>query len=98
MTHHLNPNCLKLNSQRVSDTLGKKLIDFGNAVRTLARKAFPQERSGTRDRIAKTQFLRGLDGDMQLKVRLAKPKTLEDAIKMAVKYEATVKKVGQNQF
>lgn len=63
----------------------------------MARKAFPQERAETRDRIAKTQFLRALDGDMQLKVRLAEPKTLDDAVKMAVKYEATVKDVEQNQ-
>ena len=76
---------------------GEKLTDLGNVIRTLARKAFPHERAETRDRIAKTQFLRALDGDMQLKVRLAEPKTLEDAVKMAVKYEATVKDVEQNQ-
>ena len=76
---------------------GEKLTDLGNVIRTLARKAFPHERAETRDRIAKTKFLRALDGDMQLKVRLAEPKTLEDAVKMAVKYEATVKDVEQNQ-
>lgn len=76
---------------------GEKLADFGNAIRTLARKAFPQESVNTRDRIAKTQFLRALSGEMQLKLRLAEPKTLDDAIKMAIKYEAMVQEVQVSQ-
>ena len=61
---------------------GEKLTDSGNAIRTPARKAFPQESAGTRDRIAKTHFLRALSGEMQLKLRLAEPKTLDYAIKI----------------
>ena len=64
---------------------GEKLTDYGNAMRTLAKKAFPQEGAGRRDRIAKTHVLRALSGDMQHKLRLAESKTLDDPIKMAIK-------------
>ena len=61
---------------------GEKLTDLGNSIRNLARKAFPQEGTETRDRIARSHFFRAVDGDMQLKVRLSEPKTLDDAVKM----------------
>ena len=79
---------------------GEKLSDLGNAIRTLARKAYPTEKAETRDRLARTQFVRALnEPEIQLKIRLAEPKTLNQAIKYEITVEdiqATAVRPGRN--
>ena len=63
--------------------------DFGNAIRTLARKAYPSLPSNVRDELAKDQFLRGLEKiDLVIKVKHEKPESLDEAVRMAVEWEA----------
>ncbi|VDI48101.1 Hypothetical predicted protein [Mytilus galloprovincialis] len=69
-------------------------LEMGNSIRTLARKAYPSLSNNVRDELAKDQFLRGLDKtELALKVRHANPKTLDEAIRMTLEWEAVEKDV-----
>ena len=81
-----------------SELMGRKkkpsetYLEMGNSIRTLARKAYPTLSNNVRDELAKDQFLRGLDKtELALKVRHANPKTLDEAIRMALESEAVEK-------
>lgn len=83
-----------------SEFMGRKkkgsetYLELGNAIRTLARKAYPSLSNIVRDELAKDQFLRALDKpELALRVRHANPKTLDEAIRMALEWEAVEKDV-----
>lgn len=83
-----------------SEFMGRKkkstetYLEMGNSIRTLARKAYPALTNKVRDELAKDQFLRGLDKtELALKVRHANPKTLDEAIRMTLEWEAVEKDV-----
>lgn len=83
-----------------SELMGRKkrpnetYLELGNSIRTLARKAYPTLPNNVRDELAKDQFLRGLDRtELALKVRHANPKTLDEAIRMALEWEAVERDV-----
>lgn len=62
--------------------------EFGNALRRLATKAYPSADNGTRDMLARDQFLTHfVAGDFRVSLRRAKPKTLDDAIDLASEIE-----------
>ena len=59
------------------------------AVRTLASHAFPKMAVDQRDLLARDQFIDGLTEDsFRLWVRRSKPTSLDDAIRVALEFEA----------
>ena len=59
------------------------------AARTLASRAFPGMAIEQRDVLSRDQFIEGLGNDeFRLRVRLAKPPSLDDATKAALELEA----------
>ncbi|CAC5374935.1 unnamed protein product [Mytilus coruscus] len=69
-------------------------LEMGNSIRTLARKAYPSLSNNVRDELVKDKFLRGLDKtELALKIRHANPKTLDEAIRMTLEWEAVEKDV-----
>lgn len=64
------------------------ILDLGNKIRTLARKAYPEIDAQLRDELARDQFVRALTNiDMTLKLRHNMPDTLDDAIRMAIDWQ-----------
>jgi len=64
------------------------LLELGNRIRTLARKAYPDVEAVLRDELARDQFVRSLDNvDLTLKLRHNMPATLDDAIRMAIDWQ-----------
>ncbi|CAC5393515.1 unnamed protein product [Mytilus coruscus] len=67
---------------------GDTLLDLGNKIRKLARKAYPTIEAGLRDELARDQFGRALTNvDMTLKLRHCMPATLDDGIRMAIDWQ-----------
>ena len=67
---------------------GESLLDLGNRIRSLARKAYPKLDAIMRDELARDQFVRSLDDiEMTLKIRHQMPATLDDAIRMAIDWQ-----------
>ena len=84
-----------------SELMGRKrkesesYLELGNAIRTLAHKAYPSLSNTVRDELAKDQFLRALDkSELALRVRHANPKTLDEAIRMTLEWEAVERDVA----
>lgn len=76
----------------------ESMIDFGNAIRQLGRKAYPKLPNEIRDELAKDQFLRGLgDREMTIRVRQSKPLNLDEAIGSALDYESICIDVTNSQ-
>lgn len=77
---------------------GESTLSLGNAIRSLARKAYPKLDNNTRDEIARDQFIRILDDPkLVLHIRHNLPQTLDDTIRRAMEWEiieADVKKEG----
>ena len=70
--------------QQPNDTI----LDLGNRIRTLARKAYPTLNAELRDELARDQFVRYLNNvEMTLKLRHNMPATLDDAIRMAIDWQ-----------
>ncbi len=68
---------------------GETLLEFGQSVRTLSRNAYPDLSSAMRDELARDQFIRGIENtEMVLRLRHNLPKTLDDAIRMAIDWQA----------
>lgn len=74
-------------------------LELGNAIRSLARKAYPSLTSKVRDELAKDKFLRALDKtELALRVRHTNPKSLDEAIRMTLEWEAVERDVrGKNE-
>ena len=67
----------------------ERLLEFGMAVRTLASRAFPKMAVDQRDLLARDQFIDGLtEYSFRLRVRRSKPTSLDDAIGVALEFEA----------
>lgn len=67
----------------------ESVVDYGNAIRHLARNAYPKLTNEIRDELARDQFLRGLGGrEMTIRVRQSKPSNLDEAITNALEYES----------
>lgn len=63
--------------------------ELGQAVRRLANLAYPKAPSEVRETLAMEQFLDALpDSDMRIRIKQARPRDLNDAIKHAVELEA----------
>ena len=67
----------------------ERLLEFAMTLRTLASRAFPKMTSAQRNLLSRDQFVDGLTEDnFYIRVRHAKPKSLEDAVKAALELEA----------
>ncbi len=67
---------------------GEALPKLGNAIRVLAGKAYSEVPGKIRDELARDQFIRALDnGKLVLELRHHLPKTLDDAIRVAIEWE-----------
>ena len=78
----------KTKFQGVAQTAGESLLDLGNKIRTLSRKAYPNLEAKLRDELARDQFVRSLtDVEMTLKLRHQIPGTLDDAIRIAIDWQ-----------
>ena len=70
-------------------------LELGNAIRSQARTAYPSLTSNVRDELAKDQFLK--KSELTLRVRRANPKSLDEAIRMTLEWEAVEQDVrGKN--
>ena len=79
--------------QKSSETLP----ELGQAIRRLANLAYPTAPRDVRETLAKEQFIDGLvDSDMRLRIKQSRPKTLNDAVKLAVELEAFNRAERQN--
>jgi hypothetical protein len=68
----------------------ESILDLGNKIRTLARKAYPKIDAQLRDEFARDKFVRALTNiDMTLKLRHNMPDSLDDAMRMII-YSQTV--------
>jgi hypothetical protein len=68
------------------------ILDLGNKIRTLARKAYPKIDAQLRDNFARDQFVRALTNiDMTLKLRHNMPDSLDEAIQMAIDWQTQLK-------
>ena len=68
---------------------GETYQQLGNDLRHLAQKAYPELQSKVREELAKDQFVRALEGvELSLKIRHSNPKTLDEAIRMTLEWEA----------
>jgi hypothetical protein len=74
-------------------------LELGNTIRSLDRKAHPSLTSKVRDELAKDQFLRALEKtELALRVRHANPKSLDEATRMTLEWEAVERDVkGKNE-
>ncbi|KAK3090728.1 hypothetical protein FSP39_014127 [Pinctada imbricata] len=77
---------------------GESITTLGNAVRSLARKAYPALDAQTRDELARDQLIRALPNQkLVLHIRHHMPKTLDDAMKMAIEWEAIESEVSSRE-
>ena len=69
----------------------ESLPELAQAIRRLARQAFPGVPSDIRDTLAQDHFVDALgDADMRWKVHQSRPKTLDEAMTIAVELEAFI--------
>ena len=69
----------------------ESLPELAQAIRRLARHAFPGVPSDIRDTLARDHFVDALgDADMRWKVHQSRPKTLDEALTIAVELEAFI--------
>ena len=67
---------------------GETIAVFGRDIRRLARMAYHSLPLGTRDQLARDQFLDGLaNKELRRSVLLSHPKSLDEAIRAAVEFE-----------
>ncbi|MES9880792.1 MAG: hypothetical protein ABW185_07920 [Sedimenticola sp.] len=77
---------------------GESYLQLSNSIRSLAVKAYPDLPSNIRDELAKDQFVRALEGvELSLKIRHANPKTLDEAVRMTLEWEAVERDVKYSQ-
>ena len=82
------PQFYKTKFNATKQLQGDTLLDLGNKIRTLARKAYPTIEAGLRDELARDQFVRALTNvDMTLKLKHGIPATLDDAIRMTIDWQ-----------
>ena len=83
--HEVKRSTFRLRTQRSDEGI----LAFGNAIRGLAAQAFPTMDIAQRDLLSRDQFLDGLrDGNLRLRVRYGNPKSLDDAIRIALEVNA----------
>lgn len=76
---------LKEKRQKATDTLP----ELGESIRRLTHLAYPTEQSDVSEMIAKNHFIDALfDFDMRLRIQQSRPKSLNDAVRLAVKIKA----------
>lgn len=70
----------------------ESLGDLSDDIRTLVGRAYPAFGQDARDIMAKSHFISALnDVDIEIAVRLTQPRSLGDALRVALQYEATGK-------
>lgn len=68
------------------------LQELGQTIRRLAHLAYTTAPNDVRETLAKEQFIDALvDADMRLRIKQARPQSLNDAIRIAVELEAFIK-------
>ena len=83
--HEVKRSTFRLRTQRSDEGI----LAFGNAIRGLAAQAFPTMDIAQRDLLSRDQFLDGLrDSNLRLRVRYGNPKSLDDAIRIALEVNA----------
>ena len=83
--HEVKSSAFRLRTQGADETL----LTFGNALRGLAAQAFPTMEADQRDLLTRDQFLDGLrDASVRLRVRYGTPKSLDDALRIALEISA----------
>ena len=79
---------LRERRQKATETLP----ELGQTIRWLTHFAYPTAPIDVRETLAKEQFIDALvDADMRLRIKQARPQTLNDAIRLAVELEAFIK-------
>ena len=79
---------LRERKQRASDSLP----ELGQSIKRLTNLAYPTAPLDVREKLAKEYFIDALtDSDIRLRIKQARPATLNDAIRHAVELEAFVK-------
>lgn len=79
---------LRERRQKATETLP----ELGQTIRRLAHLAYPTAPNDVRETLAKEQFIDALvDADMRLRIKQARPQSLNDAIRLAVELEAFIK-------
>ena len=67
-------------------------FEFAMALGTLASRAFPKMAPAQRDLLSRDQFIDSLtEDDFRIRVRHAKPKSLDDAVKAPLELEAVIR-------
>lgn len=67
----------------------ERVSELAEAIRKLARLAYPTAGADVLDQLAKDQFIDALDGrELRLKIRESNPSTLDDAVSRALHLEA----------
>lgn len=74
----------------------ESLDSFMSAIKTLARKAFPEWDNKYRDIMIRKYFLDGLEENFRVWVLQANPKTADDALQVALRTEANLQKKTSN--
>ena len=79
---------LRERRQKATETLP----ELGQTIRWLTHLAYPTAPIDVRETLAKEQFIDALvDADMRLRIKQARPQTLNDAIRLAVELEAFIR-------
>ena len=93
LTRRYNPSereaAWKLEFRQRERRPNESVMQYGDALRRLAQKAFPNMNYGTREMWVMDQFNNGLGSwDMKKHVQFGHPNSLNQAISLAVEYEA----------
>lgn len=76
----------------------ESLPELGQAIRRLTNLAYPSAGNDLQETLAKEQFIDALvDSDMRIRIKQSRPKTLNEAISLAVELEAYIKSDRRNQ-
>lgn len=80
-----------MREKRKKDT--ETLPEFGHSIRRLTNLAYPSAPFDVRETLAKEQF----DSDIRIRIKQSHPKTLIEAVSLAVELEAYIKSDRRSQ-
>lgn len=99
LTRKFAPESNRATFQAALETRQRKkeesLDTYMSAIKTLARKAFPDWDDKYRDIMVKKYFTDGLDDSFRIWVLQANPQSADEALQVALRTEANIKQKGQ---
>lgn len=85
-----------MREKRKKDT--ETLPEFGHSIRRLTNLAYPSAPFDVRETLAKEQFIDALfDSDIRIRIKQSRPKTLIEAVSLAVELKAYIKSDRRSQ-